>query len=428
MANGKSCFILLLATLFLALPHPAQAGWKKVFEDNFDGDSLNRDRWFTRFIYNNETLDRLNDEKQVYRDDDNHIVGGGVVKLAARTAGGGSYVSGMIRSKQTFYYGYYETRTKFPKGKGCWPAFWLNSDYAADGKLTWPPEIDIFEFVNNGKDDTPFMVHSAVDNNNPGNTYTYTHPKFHLRFQDYISPIDLTDDWHVWGLMWLPDSVSLYYDGERIYTKTYKWVNKTGGQGAPAHILLNLAIGGQWAGRYGIDDEAFPQSFDIDYVRVYQYDAAFGGKERIANVPDLDRYSYRADGDLKRPVIHPAAGLPATAEAGSLLPVRYRLTGLPTVRPVKLLVSISDTNGKNKSAKVFDLPLDPTTTDSEIAARVSVPLPAMMGDGDYDVRLGLGTCTDDAKIETCKKIPLTPAEGVVRQANAWYKVGRFAIQ
>lgn len=37
-----------------------------------------------------------------------------------------------------------------------------------------------------------------------------------------------------------------------------------------AHVLLNLAMGGQWAGRYGIDDSAFPQALEIDYVRVYQ--------------------------------------------------------------------------------------------------------------------------------------------------------------
>lgn len=35
-------------------------------------------------------------------------------------------------------------------------------------------------------------------------------------------------------------------------------------------MLLKLAIGGEWAGRHGIDDSMFPQSLEVDYVRVYQ--------------------------------------------------------------------------------------------------------------------------------------------------------------
>jgi hypothetical protein len=36
------------------------------------------------------------------------------------------------------------------------------------------------------------------------------------------------------------------------------------------HLLLNLAIGGNWGGAQGIDDAIFPASFEIDYVRVYK--------------------------------------------------------------------------------------------------------------------------------------------------------------
>lgn len=37
-----------------------------------------------------------------------------------------------------------------------------------------------------------------------------------------------------------------------------------------ARSKLKPAIGGHWAGRHGIDDAAFPQAFEIDYVCVYQ--------------------------------------------------------------------------------------------------------------------------------------------------------------
>ena len=41
----------------------------------------------------------------------------------------------------------------------------------------------------------------------------------------------------------------------------------------PFHLLLNFAVGGNWAANVnekGIDESVFPQKFSVDYVRVYQ--------------------------------------------------------------------------------------------------------------------------------------------------------------
>jgi beta-glucanase (GH16 family) len=38
----------------------------------------------------------------------------------------------------------------------------------------------------------------------------------------------------------------------------------------PFHLILNLAIGGDWGGVKGIDDAAFPQRMEVDFVRFYQ--------------------------------------------------------------------------------------------------------------------------------------------------------------
>jgi len=62
----------------------------------------------------------------------------------------------------------------------------------------------------------------------------------------------------------------VYVDGLKVVTSTLRWVYADGAQAGPAHILLNLAIGDGWAGRYGIDDAAFPQALAVDWVRVYQ--------------------------------------------------------------------------------------------------------------------------------------------------------------
>lgn len=267
-ASGLSAICLILA-----LTEPAMAAdCTMVFQDDFNGKSLDRDAWATRYIYNNGTLDHLNDEVQRYRDNDNHRVAGGILSLVAREVASAKFESGMIRSRRTFLYGYFEARVRFPKGRGIWPAFWLNSDKAPDGTLTWPPEIDILEYAVNGKDDTSSMVHAGTRNspNAPPIEWAYSAPGFNRRTGSYTADKPLDQGWHVFGLDWHPNWVAGYLDGQLLYKHSYHWVTRKGITAPPAHILLNFAIGGQWAGRYGIDTQKFPQSFDIDYVRVYQ--------------------------------------------------------------------------------------------------------------------------------------------------------------
>ena len=36
------------------------------------------------------------------------------------------------------------------------------------------------------------------------------------------------------------------------------------------HLILNLAVGGNWGGKYGVDDSIWPQTLEVDYVKVYQ--------------------------------------------------------------------------------------------------------------------------------------------------------------
>jgi beta-glucanase (GH16 family) len=251
-------------------------GYALVFNDEFSGPTLDRSRWFTRYIYSSETLDRLNDENQRYADNDNHRLSGGVLHLTAKRnklsrPSGVNYESGMLRSDFTLRYGFLEARVKMPGGLGVWPAFWLNSDVSETGKLSHPPEIDIFEFVNNGKDDRVHEIHSAATKDPQNETrFFYEHPSFKRSIQNYRAPFNFNEGFHTIGAEWTPSELSVFVDGLKIYSRSFRWVYKDGSEAGPAHILLNLAIGGQWAGRYGIDDGAFPQSLAVDWVRVYQ--------------------------------------------------------------------------------------------------------------------------------------------------------------
>jgi beta-glucanase (GH16 family) len=251
-------------------------GYGLVYNDEFNGAELNRKKWFTRFIYGSERQDRLKSENQRYTDNQNHVVSQGILHLTARRLPGQhpdavNYESGMIRSDWTALYGFFEVRVKMPGGLGVWPAFWMTADVSSTGRLGWPPEIDFFEFVNNGRDDTRHMIHLGLSElpSRP-NEYIYTCDAFHLKNRDYYAPYDFSEGWHTIAAEWTPDSVTHYIDGIAIVSRTYQWVFKDGEPGARGHILLNLAIGGPWAGRYGIDDSAFPQSFDVDWVRAYE--------------------------------------------------------------------------------------------------------------------------------------------------------------
>ena len=114
------------------------------------------------------------------------------------------------------------------------------------------------------------MLHSNVKLN-PGTSsmLTYADPAFNTIWSYYTAPFNFNEGWHTIGTEWDASSVTLYVDGKKIYTRGYHWTYGDGTPAGAAHILLNLAVGGSWAGRHGIDDAAFPQSLQIDWVRAY---------------------------------------------------------------------------------------------------------------------------------------------------------------
>jgi beta-glucanase (GH16 family) len=256
------------------------AGYVSVFADEFDGARFDTGKWWTRLIYENGAKDFLNDERQRYRENGNHIVSDGSLKLVAKKIRDEeSYESGVARSKKTLKYGYFETRAKLPRGKGTWPGFWLNSSTSSNGTAVWPPEIDIFEYVLNETEEKPNFMHSDVKvqpGPNPPQigAYIRTNPRYVRGPNDslnyYNAPFDFRDGWHVYGALWdSDDTVTIYIDGVEIQKRRYLWVNSAATPGY-AHVILQLAIGGHWAGKFGVDESAFPQSVEFDYVRVYQ--------------------------------------------------------------------------------------------------------------------------------------------------------------
>lgn len=391
----------LLALLVVSAVLPAKsawsAGWELVFSDEFNGDKLDRTKWATRYIYNNETMDHFKDENQRYRD--NHVVSGGVLSLVAKKMEGANlFESAMIRSHRTFYYGYYEARVFLPNAKGVFPAFWLEADYDIEGKTWHPPEADIFEFVINGVEDKANSLHSNVIGPFSEKQYTYADKNFLLKFQNLYASEDLNLGWHTAGYVWAPDKVSLFWDGKLIYTRNYQWLRKDGQLGPPAHVDLNFAVGGsQWAGRHGIDEAAFPQAFKIDYVRVCQFTESDKGTRQCGPseaTPDPKEFGYSTTiNDMPKPAFlngGKVAGKPATAGSTSLsagepvtveVPVKLP-DGYPSNRTLQAWLVDQETGAMAGTANAK---LDPSSLKkrSDGASIVELALPPISRAGSF---------------------------------------------
>ena len=169
--------------------------------------------------------------------------------------------------KQHFTYGYFESRMKMPSGGGTWPAFWtLGSNI---GSVSWPQcgELDIMEFAGNDPGRTTSAVHYA---NNSG-VHEYKTGKIETNTV-------LSDSYHTYGMLWLPNELTFTFDGRPITTVkksdtdlTY-WPFGSNAKGVPPkmYIIFNLAMGGGYGG--SIERGLTKATFNIDYVRYYSVD------------------------------------------------------------------------------------------------------------------------------------------------------------
>jgi beta-glucanase (GH16 family) len=155
--------------------------------------------------------------------------------------------------------GLIEARMKIPAGAGLWSSFWMlgNSINTAG----WPAcgEIDVMETL--GQD--PFTVRATI--HGPGGRSGYS------RGKDFDSTGSLASGFHIYGVSWSRNSVTWLLDGVPYATMTpsdlapgQTWVFNH-----PFHLVLNLAVGGNWPGSPNASTP-FPATLTVNWVRVYQ--------------------------------------------------------------------------------------------------------------------------------------------------------------
>jgi len=173
------------------------------------------------------------------------------------------YTSARLRTirKGDWTCGRVEVRAKLPAGRGTWPAIWMLSTDNAYG--AWPKsgELDIMEHV--GFD--PGKIHCTI------HSEAYNHM---LGTQQGANKIisDPFNAFYTYVMEWSPDRIDFYINTDKIFTfnndntgnyKTWPFDKRF-------HLLLNIAVGGNWGGQQGVDTTIFPVRMSVDYVRVYE--------------------------------------------------------------------------------------------------------------------------------------------------------------
>ena len=228
-----------------------------VWNDEFSGSAIDGSKWthelLPPYTFNNE-LQQYTDSPNNSRVEDGQLV------ITGRNDGGG-YTSARLNTsgKGDWLYGRMEGMVLVPDGVGTWPALWMLPSELVYG--AWPDsgEIDIMEHVGCDLGVMHGSVHTGAYNHMIGTQQTGGLPADAYSF-------------HLYAVDWSEDRLIFSLDGREYF----RFENDGTGDYATwpfdqlFHIVVNLAIGGDWGGYCGLDAGAFPEEYRLDWIRVYQ--------------------------------------------------------------------------------------------------------------------------------------------------------------
>jgi beta-glucanase (GH16 family) len=227
-------------------------GWMLIFQDEFDGDTLDTQKWWCQ-----EGLHGT--ELQYYRNHKNNVFvkdGFLYIKAIRDTFKNMPYTSALLMSSKNFdRESLVEVRCKIPKGKGLWPAFW----FWRGARDSTYQEIDAFEFW--GDNTQRFSVSNHYwdkAKQTISTNFKWVRPR-----NAQGQSVDMSKDFFVYTVYWDDKNIKLLLNNRLAITL------KDNVPVAPFPIILNLAVDGG-KGKMPDKNTVFPAEFIIDYVRVYK--------------------------------------------------------------------------------------------------------------------------------------------------------------
>lgn len=249
-------------------------GFTLVFEDNFDGTTLDTSAWGYR--------------QSGYEDTSNVTVSGGALHLnmtrvSTSTAENGYRGSGIV-SKQAFEYGYYETKAKLINDNGGWhPAFWTqiwDGQYAVPIYNTNFTEVDIFEGASGTSSSGGYLTWAS---GTTAGKQKYASSRASFSGDQYSS-------YHTYGVDYESTGLTFYFDGVKVKTMNYP-TKASGPFNSPMSIWLSVVP----YNASKLDSSQSPGhsygTIDFDYVRYYTTTGAISTTSPARRAKSVTTYS-----------------------------------------------------------------------------------------------------------------------------------------
>jgi beta-glucanase (GH16 family) len=248
------------------VPSGPKGQFELVFSDDFNGNTLDLQRWTTCYWWVKDGCTNLgNNELEWYMPQNVSVADGKLLLTARREDVVGwegrifPYTSGMVTTGR--YYeedpsavrfdavrGIFEMRAKVPSGQGLWPAFWMLPS-SRESK----PEIDIMELLGHRPEQLELHFHYR---NDAGDSRNVGHK---------VRTSDLSAGWNTDGVEWSAQQIVWYLDGVEVW----RYGDRQRIPDEPMYMLLNLAVGGDWPGAPDATTK-FPAVMEVDYVRAWK--------------------------------------------------------------------------------------------------------------------------------------------------------------
>ncbi|MCK9446584.1 family 16 glycosylhydrolase [bacterium] len=242
-----------------------KTGYNLVFNDDFDDVNINWNNW-NRWYSTPDSVSDINTANYIPEIDCLNI-NNGILEMSVnkntntlypniKYKAGNLYTSG----NYTQNYGWFEICCKVPaKGRMFWPCFWLWGN-------SWPPEIDIFEFMD--KDDVntnhtnsmTMSLHWGLDNKI--NKSKYFSSQIMKTLKSFLKiKLNFEEHYHTMAIDWNPEYVDFYLDDIKIYRAIYFIPSNKMGIAAGVSVSDKNIIP---------KDEDLPAYYYIDYIRCYE--------------------------------------------------------------------------------------------------------------------------------------------------------------